>query len=237
MPKKEKTVAKKIIIAVDGYSSCGKSTLSKDLAKKLQYAYIDSGAMYRAVALYCIQHNIDINNEKAVVSVLPSVKISFKFNAEKNRNETFLNKQNVEDAIRSLEVASAASEVSKYKDVRKEMVAQQQSFGKEKGIVMDGRDIGTVVFPNAELKLFITANMDVRIERRYRELAQKGIFTTKEEVAENLKQRDHTDIHRTESPLRKADDAREIDNSFLTTEEQLNLAYFFALEAMKEKKE
>ncbi len=237
MSKKEKTVSEKIIIAVDGYSSCGKSTLSKDLAKKLQYAYIDSGAMYRAVALYCLQQKVDVYNEAAVTNVLPSVKISFKFNAEKNRNETYLNKQNVEDAIRTLEVATAASEISKYKEVRKEMVAQQQLFGNEKGVVMDGRDIGTVVFPNAELKLFITANMEVRIERRYKELVQKGVFTTKEEVAENLKQRDYNDIHRTESPLRKANDAREIDNSFLTTEEQLNLAYYFALEAMKEKKE
>jgi cytidylate kinase len=230
---KNNSVSNNIVVAVDGYSSCGKSTLAKDLAKKMQYAYIDSGAMYRAVALYCIQNRIDVNNEIEVAKTLSATKISFQYNEPANRNETYLNGKNVEEAIRSLEIAGAASTISKYKEVRKFLVQQQQLFGKEKGIVMDGRDIGTVVFPHAELKLFITADMEVRIERRYKELVQKGIITTKEEVAENLRERDYTDINRKESPLRKADDAKEIDNSFLSQEEQLNLAYFFAQEAIK----
>ncbi len=232
MAKKE-NVDEKIIVAIDGYSSCGKSTLAKDLAKKLQYVYIDSGAMYRAVGLYCLQHNIDINVEADVVAALPKIKISFRYNSDTNTNETYLNSKNIEAAIRSLEVASMASTVSKYKKVREAMVAQQQLFGKEKGIVMDGRDIGTVVFPDAELKLFITASIEVRTERRFKELAQKGILTTKEKVAENLKERDENDINRAESPLRKADDAKEIDNSFLSTTEQLNLACYFVNEVMK----
>jgi cytidylate kinase len=230
---KKENVDERIIIAVDGYSSCGKSTLSKDLAKKLQYVYIDSGAMYRAVGLYCMQQGIDTNNEDKVVAALPKIKINFKYNSETNNNETYLNGKNVEAAIRNLEVAALASAISKYKKVREALVAQQQLFGKEKGVVMDGRDIGTVVFPDAELKLFITANIEVRTERRYKELAQKGIITTKEKVAENLKERDDNDIHRTESPLRKADDAKEIDNSFLTMEEQLNLACYFTNEVIK----
>lgn len=230
---KNSSTTSKIVIAVDGYSSCGKSTLAKDVAKKMQYAYIDSGAMYRAVALYCIQNKIEVNNEADVVKSLPSINITFQFNEQENRNETYLNGKNVEEAIRSLEVAGAASTISQYKEVRKFLVHQQQMFGKEKGIVMDGRDIGTVVFPNAELKLFITADMDVRVERRFKELAQKGIVSTKAEVAENLRERDYTDINRSESPLRKADDAKEIDNSFLSKEEQVNLAYFFAQEAIK----
>jgi len=230
---KKQNANERIIIAVDGYSSCGKSTLSKDLAKKLQFIHIDSGAMYRAVGLYCMQQGIDTNNEAKVVSVLPKIKINFKFNAETNNNETYLNNKNVETTIRNLEVAAVASTISKHKKVREVLVAQQQLFGKEKGIVMDGRDIGTVVFPEAELKLFITANIEVRTERRFKELAQKGILTTKEKVAENLKERDENDVNRVESPLRKANDAKEIDNSYLNMEEQLNLAYYFAKELIK----
>jgi CMP/dCMP kinase len=231
VPKEKKP--KKIIIAVDGYSSCGKSTLSKDLARKLEYSFIDSGAMYRAVTLYCIQHSVNVEDEAAVVKTLPKIKITFKFNKELNKNETYLNKINVEEEIRSMTVADKVSIVSRYKAVRKAMVAMQQEMGKEKGIVMDGRDIGTVVFPNAELKLFITADFQTRVERRLKELAQKGIVVTREEIAKNIAERDRIDVTRAESPLRKADDAREIDNTFMTPDDQLKMAFYFAQEAIK----
>jgi cytidylate kinase len=226
----------KIIIAIDGYSSCGKSTLARDLAKKLGYSFIDSGAMYRAVTLFCIQNHIDIHNEAAVAKALPKIKIGFKYNKALNKNETYLNNVNVEEDIRSMQVAEKVSIVSSYKLVREAMVKQQQEMGKHGGIVMDGRDIGTVVFPDAELKIFLTADFQTRVERRLKELAQKGIIVSREEVAKNLQERDLLDIRRTESPLRKADDAREIDNTFMTPEEQLKIAYFFAQEAIKLKK-
>ncbi len=224
---------KNIIIAVDGYSSCGKSTLSKDLAKKLKYNYIDSGAMYRVVALYCIQKGVDVEVEKDVVNLLPKIKISFRYNDAIEKSEAYLNNMNVEEEIRGMEVSSKVSFVSRYKAVRAALVAMQQEMGKDKGIVMDGRDIGTVVFPKAELKLFVTADFETRVNRRYKELIRKGIQVERSEIAKNLAERDSIDVSRDESPLRKADDARELDNTFLSMEEQLNLAYYFALEKMK----
>jgi len=225
---------KKIIIAIDGYSSCGKSTLAKDLAKKLNYEHVDSGAMYRAVTWYCIQHKVDVNDEAAVVKVLPKIKITFKHNIAKNICETFLGGKNVETAIRTMEVANLVSIVSRYKKVRQAMVALQQALGKEKGIVMDGRDIGTVVFPKAELKIFVTANIEIRVERRLKELTAKGIKITRQEVAKNLAERDHIDVTRAESPLRKANDARELDNTFLSPEAQLQAAYYMANEIINQ---
>jgi cytidylate kinase len=230
--EKKKRV-KKIIIAIDGYSSCGKSTLAKDLAKKLNYEHVDSGAMYRAVTLYCILHNVDVNDEAAVVKILPKVKIAFKHNTDINLCETYLNGKNVEASIRTMEVANLVSVVSRYKKVREAMVAQQQELGKGKGIVMDGRDIGTVVFPEAELKIFVTANFEIRVDRRLHELKAKGINITHEEVAKNLSERDHIDVTRAESPLRKADDARELDNTFLSPAGQLQAALFMANEIIR----
>lgn len=226
-------MAKKIIIAIDGFSSCGKSTLAKDLAKKLKYNYIDSGAMYRAVTLYCLQNAININKEEEVVAALPKIKITFKHKKTTNKSETYLNGKNVELAIRSMEVANQVGIVSKYKKVRQFLVEKQKEFGKEKGLVMDGRDIGTVVFPDAALKLFITSNMNVRVERRYNELKEKGIKASKEEIEQNLEERDNIDMTRKESPLLKAEGAREIDNSILTMEEQVEIAFFFTKEVLK----
>lgn len=215
-----------IIIAIDGYSSCGKSTLAKALAKRMGYAYIDTGAMYRAVTWYVMQHDIDVNDTQAVINALPDIHISFKLNGN-GGNRTILNDQDVEEAIRSMEVSNQVSEVSRIKEVRENLVAQQQRMGQDKAIVMDGRDIGTVVFPHAELKLFMTADMDVRIERRYEELRAKGLDVTVADVARNLQERDRIDTTRKESPLRKADDAIEIDNTHLTPQQQLDLAALY----------
>lgn len=224
---------KKIIIAIDGFSSCGKSTLARDLAKKLGYLFIDSGAMYRAVTLYCLENNIDIYDENAVSRALADIHIRFKYNKKLQANEIYLNDKNVDEAIRSLAVADKVSIISRYRAVRQEMVRQQREMGKKKGIVMDGRDIGTVVFPEAELKIFLTADFETRVTRRMKELEQKGILINREQVAQNLAERDRLDISRTESPLRKAHDAREIDNTFMTPEEQLQMAFYLATEAMK----
>lgn len=224
---------KKIIVAIDGYSSCGKSTLAKDVAQKLQYNYIDSGAMYRAVTLFCLKNKIDILKEEEVNSALSFINIAFKYNRNTHKSDTILNGDHVENAIRTMEVANIVGTISKYRKVRQFLVEQQQVLGKGRGIVMDGRDIGTVVFPDAELKIFITATMAIRVERRYNELIQKGMLVSREEIEKNLQERDYIDITRTESPLRKADGAKEIDNSFLSREEQADLVYFFALEAMK----
>ncbi len=214
---------KKIIIAIDGYSSCGKSTLAKDLAKELNYTYIDTGAMYRAVTLYLIQNKIDIEDVEAVEACLPKIKIEFIQNEILEKCDTYLNGQNVELLIRSPYVSSQVSEVSTIKTVRVFLVEQQKEMGKAKGVVMDGRDIGTVVFKEAEFKLFLTADVATRTQRRYDELIRKNIEVTFQEVQANLEHRDHIDTHRAESPLYKADDAVLLDNSILTREDQLRL--------------
>ncbi len=213
----------KINIAIDGFSSCGKSTIAKGLAQKIGYIYIDSGAMYRAVGLYALRKGWitkeDID-EEALKQHIENIKIDFKTN-DSGGQDTYLNGENVENEIRSLEVANAASRVSAIGFVRHELVRQQQSMGLRKGVVMDGRDIGTVVFPDAELKIFVTATPEVRAKRRFDELQAKNIAGTYEETLANVRERDHRDTTRTESPLRKADDAIELDNSEITIEEQL----------------
>lgn len=215
---------KKITIAIDGHSSCGKSTVAKDLAKQLGYSYIDTGAMYRAVTLYALRNGFIQDgkvDEEKLVAHLSEISIRFKYNAEAKKNETFLNGERVEDEIRELTVSNNVSPVATIKLVRKAMVELQQEMGREKGIVMDGRDIGTVVFPNAELKLFMTASDQVRAQRRFDELSAKGSAVTFEEVIQNIRERDHIDSTRKESPLRQADDAVVLDNSNLTCKEQL----------------
>ncbi|MCK5822976.1 MAG: (d)CMP kinase [Bacteroidales bacterium] len=217
--------SKKLIIAIDGFSSCGKSTVAKDLAKKLNYIYIDSGAMYRAITLFCLNNNLIKENnidESKLKSLINKIKISFKYNTKTGEAETFLNGNNVEDEIRNVEVSENVSPISKIKFVRKNLVKQQQNLGKNKAIVMDGRDIGTTVFPKADIKIFMTADVDVRAERRYKELTQKGLNVSLEEIKENIKKRDHLDQNREISPLRKADDAIILDNSYLTPSEQLS---------------
>ncbi|MDD3038434.1 (d)CMP kinase [Bacteroides sp.] len=214
---------KKITIAIDGFSSCGKSTMAKDLAKAVGYIYIDSGAMYRAVSLYSIENGIfngnNIDTEKLKLNI-HNIQISFKLNPETGRPDTYLNGVNVESQIRTMEVSSKVSPISALDFVRKAMVTQQQAMGKEKGIVMDGRDIGTTVFPDAELKIFVTASPEIRAQRRYDELKGKGQEASFDDILENVKQRDYIDQHREVSPLRKADDALLLDNTNLTIEEQ-----------------
>jgi cytidylate kinase len=214
---------KKIVVAIDGFSSCGKSTLAKALAKEVGYAYVDTGAMYRSVALYCLRNGLISDgkvDEEKLAEAMPSIQISFQYNSETQRNETYLNGENVEEEIRSLAVSNVVSIVSAIGFVRRAMVAQQQSFSKEKGVVMDGRDIGTVVFPDAELKVFVTARAEVRAQRRFLELSAKGDSATFEEVLENVKQRDYLDQNREESPLRQAEDAILLDNSEMTIPQQ-----------------
>jgi cytidylate kinase len=214
----------KIIVAIDGFSSCGKSTLARALASSMGYAYIDSGAMYRCVTLYALQKGMikdKVFLDEEIVAILPEVHITFHFNPQTKTSDTYLNEVNVERQIRSLEVAEIVSKVSTVKDVRTHMVALQRKMGKGKGIVMDGRDIGTNVFPKAELKIFMTADMDVRISRRVDELTSKGMHVSTEDVKRNLLERDHDDTHRKENPLTKADDAIVLDNTDLTKDEQL----------------
>jgi CMP/dCMP kinase len=216
---------KKIIIAVDGHSSCGKSTVAKEVAKKLNYLYLDSGAMYRAVTLYCLRNNLINNgilNVSALISKLREIHITFGFNPDTQSNDTLLNEENIEDEIRQLPVSQNVSRIAAIPEVRRHLVALQKEMGKFKGIVMDGRDIGTVVFPKAELKLFMTASTDIRAKRRYDELIAKGENVNYEEIKANIIDRDHYDEHREISPLRKADDALILDNSFLSREEQLD---------------
>ena len=213
---------KKIIVAIDGFSSCGKSTMAKELARETGYIYVDSGAMYRAVSLYCIQNgwlNDTEINVPALESHIQSIQIEFKTNSL-GISETYLNGKNVENEIRTLNVANGASRVSTLGFVRQELVRQQQLMGLQKGIVMDGRDIGTVVFPTAELKIFLTASPEIRAKRRTDEMIAKGEKVNYEDVLANVKERDYRDQNRTESPLLKADDAIEIDNSNLTHQEQ-----------------
>ncbi|AOW10186.1 (d)CMP kinase [Flavobacterium gilvum] len=216
---------KKITIAIDGFSSTGKSTLAKQLAKHLGYVYVDTGAMYRAVALYAMQNNYigtDFFDKEKLISSLPSIKLHFKFNSELGFAEMYLNDINVETEIRTLEVSNFVSSVAAISEVRTKLVEQQQEMGKEKGIVMDGRDIGTVVFPNAELKIFMTAGADTRAQRRYDELKAKGDSVSYEEVLKNVVERDYIDTHRVDSPLVMADDAIEVDNSYLDRKEQFD---------------
>jgi cytidylate kinase len=217
---------KKIIIAIDGFSSTGKSTLAKQLAKHLGYVYVDTGAMYRAVALYAMQNNCigtDFLDKEKLIKNLPSIKLSFKFNPELGFAEMYLNDVNVETEIRTLEVSNFVSAIAAISEVRAKLVEQQQEMGKEKGIVMDGRDIGTVVFPNAELKIFMTAGADTRAQRRFDELQAKGDAVTYEEVLKNVVDRDYVDTHREDSPLVMAEDAIEIDNSYLNRQEQFDV--------------
>lgn len=217
---------KKIIIAIDGYSSCGKSTLAKSLASHLGYTYIDSGAMYRAVTLFLLEHGIKVEDHDRVQAALQDINIRFAEN-----NHTLLNGRDVEREIRQMSVSNYVSEVAAVPEVRRAMVSQQQQLGEERGIVMDGRDIGTVVFPKAELKIFLTAEPEIRARRRYDELAQKGQEATLEAIKANLTHRDHIDSTREDSPLRQAADAVIIDNTLLNREEQLERAIFLARQA------
>ena len=213
---------KKILVALDGFSGCGKSTMAKELAREAGYVYVDTGAMYRAVSLFCIQNGWMSDSEidsQALEAHINSIRIEFKTN-EKGISETYLNGKNIENEIRTLEVANGASRVSTLGFVRRELVRQQQLMGEKKGIVMDGRDIGTVVFPTAELKIFLTASPETRAKRRFDEMVEKGEEVNYEDVLANVIERDDRDQNRAESPLRKADDAIEIDNSNLTREEQ-----------------
>ncbi|OWY26208.1 cytidylate kinase [Sphingobacteriales bacterium TSM_CSM] len=213
-----------INIAIDGHASCGKSTLAKAIARQLGYTYIDSGAMYRAVTLYFLRHpELDFSCLPDVETALQNVTISFTYNPETGMSETLLNGENVENDIRGREVSSLVSQISTIAEVRRFLVKQQQELGKNKGVVMDGRDIGTVVFPDAELKIFLTANLEVRAQRRYSELVAKGQQVTLEEVKQNLQERDITDSTREITPLLQAPDAILIDNSYITREEQLQL--------------
>ena len=223
---------KRIIIAIDGYSSCGKSTLAKAMAKALHYAYLDSGAMYRAVTLYFLDQFIDYNNPDQVADALSKIEVHFE--RINGQNCTFLNGLNVENDIRQMRVSGHVSPVSAISAVRRAMVKQQQAMGKRRGIVADGRDIGTVVFPDAELKIFLTADLDVRTSRRHLELAAKGIDAEWDEIQKNLSERDQMDSSRADSPLRKADDAIVIDNTLLSEKEQLEKALALAVEKISE---
>lgn len=214
---------KKITIAVDGFSSCGKSTMAKDLAREVGYIYIDSGAMYRAVTLYSIENGIfngDVIDTERLKNEIGNIHITFRLNPQTGRPDTYLNGVNVENKIRTMEVSSKVSPISTLDFVREKMVEQQQAMGQEKGIIMDGRDIGTTVFPDAELKIFVTATPEIRAKRRYDELKAKGQEAGFDEILENVKQRDFIDQSREVSPLRQADDALMLDNSKLTVEEQ-----------------
>jgi cytidylate kinase len=215
---------KKISITIDGWSSCGKSTLAKQLAKALGYIYVDSGAMYRAITLHFLRNHTNWTETKQVLNALENISLEFVYNPQSQQSEIFLNEENVEYVIRDLVIAEKVSEVAAIKEVREFAVAQQQQLGKKKGIVMDGRDIGTVVFPKAELKIFMTADNAVRVERRFKELYEMNPNITIEEVKNNLEMRDYIDSHREVSPLRKADDAIILDNTNLTEEEQFKKA-------------
>jgi cytidylate kinase len=223
----------KIIITIDGWSSCGKSTLAKQLAKELSYIYIDSGAMYRAITLYFLRNHVDWTNPTAVHDALKEIFIEFVFNPKSEVSETHLNGENVEYVIRDLVVAEKVSDVAAIKEVRDFLVRQQKAMGKQKGIVMDGRDIGTVVFPNAELKIFMTADNEIRVERRFKELYAKNPNITLEEIKTNLELRDYIDSHRQVSPLHQAKDALMLDNSHLSMKQQLEIALQWARERMR----
>ncbi|QUB82001.1 (d)CMP kinase [Prevotella jejuni] len=229
---------KKITIAIDGFSSCGKSTMAKDLAKEIGYIYVDTGAMYRSVTLYALRHNLfnadGTIREEELKEQMKDINISFQLNKTTGRPDTYLNGENVENAIRTMEVSSHVSPIATLAFVREALVAQQQRMGAEKGIVMDGRDIGTVVFPKAELKIFVTASAEVRAQRRYDELKAKGMDADYADILKNVEERDYIDSHRATSPLRKADDAIELDNSNLTIAEQKKWLYEQYLKAAEE---
>lgn len=213
----------KITIAIDGFSSTGKSTLAKQLAAALGYVYVDSGAMYRAVALFAMQNGYidqDFLDKETLIASLPFIHLQFKFNPDMGFAEMYLNETNVEQEIRTIQVSNFVSKVAEISEVRAKLVEQQQQMGKDKGVVMDGRDIATVVFPDAELKIFMTASAQTRAQRRFEELCQKGDVVSFEEVLKNVEERDYIDTHRADSPLVKANDAIEIDNSHLSREEQ-----------------
>ncbi|WP_266202934.1 (d)CMP kinase [Pontibacter kalidii] len=212
---------KKIVIALDGYSSCGKSTTAKLVAAELGYAYIDTGAMYRAVTLYFLNHHISLTNPKEIKEALHNIEIEFHYNPKTKRNEIYLNGLNVEDEIRKMYISNMVSEVSVIPEVRRAMVAQQQRMGRKRGVVMDGRDIGTAVFPDAEVKIFMTADVETRTKRRQDELLAKKQLVNFDEIRENLLKRDHIDSTRTESPLRQAEDAHLLDTSHMTIDEQV----------------
>ncbi len=221
---------RKIIITIDGWSSCGKSTLARQLSRELGYVYIDSGAMYRAITLYFLRNHVDWTNNKAVEEALKKIKLEFISNHKTGLSEMYLNGENVEYVIRDLVVAEKVSDVAAIGGVREFAVKQQQQMGNKKGIIMDGRDIGTVVFPHAELKIFMTADDAIRVQRRFMELYEKNPNVTIEEVKANLEMRDYIDSHRAISPLKKASDALELDNSHLTIKEQLDIALAWANE-------
>ena len=229
---------KKITIAIDGFSSCGKSTMAKDLAKEIGYIYVDTGAMYRSVTLFALRHNLfnadGTIHEEELKEQMKDINISFQLNKTTGRPDTYLNGENVENDIRTMEVSSHVSPIATLAFVREALVAQQQRMGAEKGIVMDGRDIGTVVFPKAELKIFVTASAEVRAQRRYDELKAKGMDADYADILKNVEERDYIDSHRATSPLRKADDAIELDNSNLTIAEQKKWLYEQYLKAAKE---
>ena len=215
---------KKIIIAIDGYSSCGKSTLAKALAAKLHYAYLDTGAMYRAATLFFLRHHTDLIHHEDLTPILEKMDIHFEVNPANGESEVFLDGKDVEQEIRSMEVSERVSEIAAIREVRQHLVRLQQKIGHRKGIVLDGRDIGTAVFPNAELKIFMTADPEVRVLRRYEELQRKEVAASINDVRKNINERDYMDTHRAESPLVKAEDAFVLDNSGLNHEQQLSLA-------------
>jgi cytidylate kinase len=230
--------SKSISIAIDGFSSCGKSTLARGLAKKLNYKYLDTGAMYRAVTLYALnrdffQHGVLLDNK--LIEALPELSLHFEYNPETGKSDIFLNGRNVEKEIRSMEVAAKVSEVSAIRAVRQKMQEMQRMMGAARSVVMDGRDIGTVVIPDAELKIYLTADPQIRIQRRLQELRGQGRDVSEEEVADNVKHRDYLDTNREEDPLRQAEDAVVLDNSHLTEEEQLDVAYSWAMERINGK--
>ncbi|SFC75456.1 cytidylate kinase [Flexibacter flexilis DSM 6793] len=220
---------RKIIIAIDGYSACGKSSTAKMVAARMGYAYIDTGAMYRAVTLYFKENHVQITNEKEVEKALNEIQITFRHNDKNNQNETYLNGLNVENEIRKMYISEQVSEVSALPQVRHAMVAQQQRMGKKRGIVMDGRDIGTMVFPDAELKIFMEADMQVRAVRRQQELLEKKQMVNLEDIVKNLEHRDHLDTTRKESPLVRAQDAYLLDSSYITLEEQVEIVVNMAV--------
>lgn len=226
-----RSLLKKLIITIDGWSSCGKSTLAKQLARELGYIYIDSGAMYRAITLYFLRNHVDWTNKKDVEKALKEIRLGFQFNPASEKSEILLNDENVEYVIRDLVIAEKVSDVAAISEVRKFAVAQQQKMGKNKGIIMDGRDIGTTVFPRADVKIFMTADPSVRVQRRFKEMFEKNPNVTIEEVKNNLEMRDYIDSNREVSPLRMAEDAELLDNTNLNFDQQLN----FALRLVKQK--
>jgi len=224
----------KIIIAIDGFSSCGKSTLAKAMAKNLQYVFIDTGAMYRAVALFFLRAGIDFDNTTDIAAALNKITLQFKYNPASLQSDMYLNEENVEQEIREMRVSQKVSEVAAIALVRDFAVAQQQAMGESKGIVMDGRDIGTVVFPKAELKIFVTASPDIRVQRRFLELSAKNAAITVAEISENLQHRDLIDTTREHSPLKQSDDALVLDNSNMSREAQLDIALQWAQERINQ---